>query len=77
MTDPEYIELARRDSTWREVVVSFAIEDMMVTEESEIIAGKMIAGEIELIEAISLVRQNSVVTEHANEGRLVDGRDTG
>ena len=73
MKDSEYIELARRDSTWREIVASFAIEDMMLTEENEIIAGKLISGDIEMAEAIRLIRQNAGVTEHGDEERIING----
>jgi len=75
MTDSEYIKLARRDSTWREIVASFAIEGVTLTDENEIIAGKMISGDIEVAEAICLIRQNAGVTEHGGQGQMVGGRD--
>jgi hypothetical protein len=62
MTDFEYIKLARRDTTWQNTVASFAIEGMTITIENEIIAGKMISGDISLAQAIRHILQKAGVT---------------
>ncbi len=72
MTNAEYIEIARNDSTWREIAASFAIEGMQMTEDNEIVAGKMIAGEIGLAEAIQIIRTNAGVPGHAGHVDLVE-----
>lgn len=69
MTDSDYIKLARSNSTWREIVASFAIEGMTFGEENLIIAGKMISGDIEVSEAISLIRDNAGIVVHEGEPR--------
>lgn len=70
MTDSDYIELARGNSTWREIVASFAIEGMTFGDENLIIAGKMISGDIEVSEAIRLIRDNAGIAVHEREARI-------
>lgn len=72
MSDADYIEIARNDSTWREIAASFAIEGMVMTEENEVVAGKMIAGEISLPEAVKLIRANAGVPVQAGEMMIAE-----
>lgn len=72
MTNDEYIDIARNDSTWREIAASFAIEGMEMSEDNEIVAGKMIAGEISLAEAIKIIRKNAGVPAEAGHVELTD-----
>lgn len=72
MSNEDYIEIARNDSTWQEIAASFAIENMVMTEENEIVAGKMIAGEIGLAEAIRLIRESAGVPAQAGEMDLAE-----
>lgn len=67
MTDFEYIRLARRDKTWQNIVASFAIEGMTTTIENEIIAGKMISGDISIDQAIRLILQKAGVSQHEKQ----------
>lgn len=67
MTNADYINIARNDSTWQDIVASFAIENIVMTEQNEIIAGKMIAGELSLPEAIRQIRENAGVSVQAGE----------
>jgi hypothetical protein len=64
MTDFEYIQLARRDTTWQDIVASFAIGGMTITIDNEIIEGKLISGEVLLAEAIRLILQKACVTQN-------------
>jgi hypothetical protein len=64
MTDSDYTELARRDSTWREIVASFAIEGMTFGERDLNIGGKMISGDIDLSEAVRIIRENAGIAMH-------------
>ncbi|MFJ1470062.1 hypothetical protein [Massilia orientalis] len=59
MPNDAYVAIARSDNTWREIVASFAIEEMIMTEENEIIAGRMIAKEIDVTEALAIIRANA------------------
>ena len=72
MSNEEYIAIARNDSTWQEVAASFAIEGLKMTDADEIVAGKMIAGEIGLPEAIRIIRSNAGVPMQAGEVDLAD-----
>ena len=72
MTNAEYIDIARNDSTWREIAASFAIEGMQMSEDNEIVAGRMIAGEITLAEAIKIIRENAGVPAEAGHVELTD-----
>lgn len=67
MTNDDYISIARNDSTWQQIAASFAIEGLKVTEENEVIAGKMIAGEIDLADAIRMIRASAGVPVEASE----------
>lgn len=67
LTNAEYIDIARNDPTWREIVASFAIEGMLMTEDNEIVAGKMIVGEISLVEATRIIRSNAGVPVQAGQ----------
>jgi len=60
MPDDAYIAIARADNVWREVVASFAIEGMLLSEDVEIIIGQMIAEEISCAEAIAIIKAAAV-----------------
>lgn len=72
MTNAEYIEIARKDATWREIAASWAIEGIQMTEANEVIAGRMIVGEIDLAEAVRLIRSNAGVQVQAHELPISD-----
>ena len=67
MSDADYIATARNDSTWREIEASFAIEGMQMTDDNLVVAGKMIAGEIDLREAMRMIRAKAGVPAAASE----------
>jgi len=56
-TDEEFIALAKADPTWHEVVASFAISGMILTDENALIAGKLIVGEIDINDAKRIVAE--------------------
>lgn len=60
-----FSDLARTDETWQEVKASFALEGLSVTEEDDELAGRLIAGEISVDEAIHALRKkHGVIAEH-------------
>jgi hypothetical protein len=65
MSDVEFIALARTDRTWREIAASFAIEGLVLTEANEIVAGRMIAGQIDLPSAIRIIRESADLCDKA------------
>lgn len=62
MKDANYIEIARNDSTWREVVATMQISGFNMDASTEILVGKMITGELTLTKLIE------VVTSSATDG---------
>jgi hypothetical protein len=58
-TDAEYIALARSDKVWCDVVASFAIDDMAVDEKTEVLMGRMFAGEISMEECKEIIIQRA------------------
>lgn len=56
MYDAEYLEVARNDPVWREVVASMKISGFTLDIDTEILAGKMIAGRISFSELIQTLR---------------------
>lgn len=60
MKNGDYIALARADNVWRETVGSFAIEGMVMAEDTEVIVGRMIAREIDVEEAIAIITANTL-----------------
>lgn len=54
-SDAEFIALAKADPLWHEVVASFAISGLTLTDENALIAGKLLAGEIDVNEAMRII----------------------
>jgi hypothetical protein len=61
MSDADYIAIACADRTWMNIVAPFAIENMVLTIENEIIAGRMIAGETDIAGAVQIIRERIVL----------------
>lgn len=55
MSEAEYLEVARNDPTWSEVVASMQISGLRLDIETEILAGKMIVDDVSLREIVQIV----------------------
>lgn len=70
MENDKYVALARNHPEWQQVKASFAIEGMALTEDNEVIAGRMIAGEITLQEALTEIRRQHGVQLRASDAPI-------
>jgi hypothetical protein len=51
------IRLARNSVQWRQVVASFALSGIDVTEENEVIAGRMLSGEVTFEQIVAELKE--------------------
>ena len=59
-----YLDTARNDSTWREVVASMQISGFNMDASIEILAGQMISGELTLANVINIVTSSATAGSH-------------
>jgi len=60
-----YLDIARNDSTWREVVASMQISGFDIDASIEILAGRIISGELTLSNAIDVVSLSASGGSHS------------
>jgi hypothetical protein len=72
MTDNEYADLARNNPTWQEIAASWALEGIQMTYDNEVVAGRMIAGELSLPEAVAQIRQAAQVVFDPSQMAIVE-----
>jgi len=72
MTDTEYADLARNNATWQEIAASWALEGIHMTYNNEVVAGRMIAGEISLQEAVAEIRQAAEVVFDPSQMAIIE-----
>lgn len=59
MSEAEYLEVARNDPAWRDVVASMKISGFTLDIETEILAAKMIVGNVGFSEIVQIVKMQS------------------
>lgn len=59
MCDAEYLEVARNDPVWQEIVASMKISGFTLDYKTEILAGKMIAGSISFSELVQRLQMHA------------------
>jgi hypothetical protein len=72
MTDDEYAALARAHSGWQEIAASWALEGIIMTRKEEIVAGRMIAGELSLNEAVTEIRSKAQVVVDPTQMAIIE-----
>lgn len=72
MTDDEYAELARNNQTWQEIAASWALEGIRMTSKDEVLAGRMIAGELSLQEAVAEIRLKAQVVYDPSQMAIIE-----
>lgn len=59
MSEAEYLEVARNDPAWREVVASMKISGFTLDVDTEILAAKMIIGNVSFNEMVQIIKMQS------------------
>ncbi len=68
----KYIALAEDNEMWQQIKASYALEGITLTEENAALAGRMIAGEITLADAVeALHREHGIAGQAQTKLELV------
>ncbi|HYD60541.1 MAG TPA: antitoxin VbhA family protein [Noviherbaspirillum sp.] len=70
--DEYYVQLADSNETWQQIMASWEIEGIEATRDNKIIAGKMIAGELSLNDALTEIRARHGVRFDSSQAQLID-----